>query len=89
MYLLSEKKSMEHRLSRIYGHLGAIRRMSDEKRDCEDILIQLLAVRAAVNNLGKMVLSDYMENYLPEDIIGGNEEEIKKLENALKMFILS
>ena len=83
------KKNVLNRFSRAYGHLGAIRRMAEEHRDCEEILIQLLAVRSALNNLGKSLLGEYLQKCTPEDIEEGNAEEIEKLKKAIDLFICS
>ena len=42
-------KSMVNRLARATGHLKSIRGMVEEGRDCSEVLIQLAAVRSAVN----------------------------------------
>lgn len=42
-------KAVLNRLSRAIGHLESIRRMVEEGRDCSEVLIQLSAVKAAIN----------------------------------------
>ena len=49
-------KAVLNRLSRAIGHLESIRRMVEEGRDCSEVLIQLSAVKAAINNTGKVRL---------------------------------
>lgn len=51
-------KSMVNRLARATGHLKSIRGMVEEGRDCSEVLIQLAAVRSAVNGAGKEVLHE-------------------------------
>ena len=51
-----EKKAVMNRLSKAIGHLEAVKRMVDQDADCSDVLIQLAAVRSAINNTGKVVL---------------------------------
>ena len=48
-------KSMVNRLARASGHLKSIRGMVEQGRDCSEVLIQLAAVRSAVNGAGKEV----------------------------------
>jgi len=38
-------RQIVNRLSRAEGHLAAVKRMVEERRDCADVLIQLAAVR--------------------------------------------
>ena len=49
-------KAVLNRLSRAIGHLESIRRMVEDGRDCSEVLIQLSAVKAAINNTGKVIL---------------------------------
>ena len=49
-------KAVINRLSRAIGHLESIRRMVEEGRDCSEVLIQLSAVKSAINNTGKVIL---------------------------------
>ena len=48
-----EKKKVMNRLSRAIGHLEAVKRMVERDEDCSEVLIQLAAVRSAINNTGK------------------------------------
>lgn len=47
-------KAVLNRLSRAIGHMESIKRMVEEGRDCTEVLIQLSAVKAAINNTGKL-----------------------------------
>ena len=55
---IDNKKKVIDRLSRAIGHLEAIRRMVEEDRNCTEVLVQISAVRTAVNNVGRMMLLD-------------------------------
>ena len=55
-------KAVLNRLSRAIGHLESIRRMVEDGRDCTEVLIQLSAVKAAINNTGKVILQDHIEH---------------------------
>ncbi len=59
-----QRKAIINRLSRIEGHIRSIRAMVEEGRDCSDILIQIAAVRSAINKTGKVVLEDHLESCL-------------------------
>ena len=43
-------KAVLNRLSRAIGHLESIRRMVEDGRDCSEVLVQLSAVKSAINN---------------------------------------
>ncbi|OGK64590.1 hypothetical protein A2209_03370 [Candidatus Roizmanbacteria bacterium RIFOXYA1_FULL_41_12] len=42
----------ELRVNRIIGQLNGIKKMLNSKRDCSAVLMQIGAIKAAVNNLG-------------------------------------
>ena len=50
------------RLRSIEGQVSGIRRMIEEERYCIDILIQVSAVRAALNSLGLTVLKRHLDH---------------------------
>lgn len=68
-----QTRAVVNRLSRIEGHIRSIKTMVEEGRDCADVLIQLSAVRSAIDKVGRVVLEDHLESclfhagILPED----------------------
>lgn len=83
----TETKRIINRISRATGHLESVKRMVEEGRDCSDILIQLAAVRSAINNIGKLILSDHMEHCIVDAIERGNHEALDKLNDAIDKFL--
>lgn len=59
-----QKKAIINRLARIEGHVRSIKNMVQEDRDCADVLIQISAVRSAMDRTGKVVLEDHLESCL-------------------------
>ena len=55
------EKTLVNRLKRIEGQVRGLQRMIEEGRDCESILIQLAAVRSAIEGVGALVLNNYMK----------------------------
>ena len=80
-------KSVVDRISRAIGHLEAVKRMVESGRDCSEVLIQLSAVKAAINNTGKIILQDHIEHCIVDAIEHGDKEAIKDLEKAIDKFI--
>ena len=52
------QKAVINRLARAIGHLEKVKRMVEEGYDCSDVLVQLAAVRSALDNTGKVILQD-------------------------------
>ncbi|NLP44008.1 MAG: metal-sensing transcriptional repressor [Peptococcaceae bacterium] len=81
------KKNVINRLARIIGHLEGIKRMVENDVDCSDILIQLSAVRSALNNTGKIILSDHINHCLLHAYEENDTEIIEKLNDAIGKFL--
>jgi len=82
------RKDIRNRLVRAEGHLKGVTKMIDEDKDCPDVLIQLAAVRAALDKVAKMVLVDHLESCVLEAASSGEaEEQVERLEEALSKYI--
>ncbi|WP_282199465.1 metal-sensing transcriptional repressor [Collibacillus ludicampi] len=76
------------RLSKIEGHIRGIKKMAEEGRSCDELLLQISAVKSAINNVGKLILEDYLEDCVVEGVRKQNDQEtVERLKNALKKFI--
>lgn len=80
-------KAVLNRLSRAIGHLESIKRMVEEGRDCSEVLIQLSAVKAAINNTGKIILEDHIEHCIVDAVEHGDREAIVELNKAIDRFV--
>lgn len=76
-----------NRLSRAIGHLEAVKRMVESEQDCSEVLIQLAAVKSAINNTGKIILKDHIEHCLIAAVEHGDRESIERLNQAIAQFI--
>ena len=80
-------KSVLKRMSRAIGHMESIKRMIEDGRDCAEVLIQLSAVKSAINNTGKIILQDHIEHCIVDAVEHGDKEAIKELEVAIDRFV--
>jgi CsoR family transcriptional regulator, copper-sensing transcriptional repressor len=53
------KKTLLNRVKRIEGQVKGIERMIEEEEFCGDILMQISAVRSALNKVGGIILENY------------------------------
>lgn len=82
-----DSDSMHKRIKRILGQLNAIDRMIDEDVPCEDILIQINAVKSAVHKVGQMVLEGHLSHCVKDGIEHGDAEKtIKEFAKAIEHF---
>lgn len=83
----AEKKTVTNRLARIIGHLESVKRMVENDYDCSDVIIQIAAVRSALNNCGKVIIKNHINHCIVEAVEQGDEETIEKLGDAIDRFI--
>jgi CsoR family transcriptional regulator, copper-sensing transcriptional repressor len=83
-----QRKNVINRLSRIEGHIRGVKQMAIDERDCPDILLQIAAIRKALDNTAKLILTDHMETCLVDAVHKGNEQEVlHDIKKALDNFI--
>ena len=82
-----QAQSYPYRLSRAIGHLESIRRMVEEGRDCSEVLIQLSAVKSAINNTGKVILQDHIQHCIVDAVKDGDMEALEELNKAIDRFM--
>ena len=80
-------KAVVNRLSRAIGHLESVKRMVEDGRDCSEVLVQIAAVRSAINNIGKVILQDHIQHCLVEAVENDDEKSLDDLCQAIDKFI--
>lgn len=76
------------RLARIAGHANSLKRLWEEERECDDVLTQIAAVRAALDQVGKAILEHHIEHCVEKAVkYGEAEEAIRDLKAALDRFV--
>lgn len=80
-------KAVINRMNRAIGHMEAVRNMIEDGRDCSEVLIQIAAVRSAINNIGKIILEDHINHCLVDAIETGDDQVLKDLNDAIDKFI--
>ena len=80
-------RAVVNRLARAIGHLERVKAMVEEGRDCSEVLIQLAAVRSAINNTGKVVLKDHLEHCIVDAMERQDRASIEELNRAIEQFV--
>lgn len=75
--------AISKRIKRAHGQLGAISRMIDEGRSCEDIVTQMSAVGKAINTAAITLISASLK----ECIENGNSDTAALTEKLQKLFL--
>lgn len=77
-----------NRLSRIEGHIRGIKSMVQESRPCPDVLVQIAAVRGALNRVARIILDEHLTECIGRAAEEGKiEVEIEELKAALDRFL--
>ncbi len=80
-------KAVVNRLSRAIGHLTAVRTMVVDGRDCAEVLIQLAAVRSAINGVCELILQDHIDHCIVDAIQTGDTEAVDNLNKAIRLLM--
>lgn len=80
-------KAVINRMNRAIGHMESVKTMIEDGRDCSEVLIQIAAVRSAINNIGKLILEDHISHCVVDAIETGDEQVLKDLNDAINKFI--
>lgn len=80
-------KAVLNRLSRAIGHLESVRNMVEDGRDCSEVLVQIAAVRSAINNIGKVILEDHIRHCIVDAVEEGDAAPIDDLCRAIAQFV--
>ena len=81
------QKAVANRLARAIGHLEKVKRMVEEGHDCSEVLVQLAAVRSAIDNTGKVILQDHMRHCMVDAVAAGDQDAIEDLCQAIDKFM--
>ena len=81
-----EKKLIISRLNRINGQISGITKMVENDAYCNDILIQLSAVKNSVKSLSTHVLENHLYMCVANDLENGDFDSIDELISLFKRF---
>lgn len=81
-----EKKKLESRINRISGQLNGIKKMIDEDRYCDDILIQLSAIDKSIKSLANTILDDHIHSCVIDNVQKGNAEVLDEIVDLFRRF---
>ena len=81
------QRAVVNRLARAIGHLEKVKRMVEAGYDCSEVLIQLAAVRSAIDNTGKVILQDHIRHCMVEAVAAGDEKAVEDLCTAIEKYM--
>jgi DNA-binding FrmR family transcriptional regulator len=81
------RKKAQNRVRRIAGQVEGIQRMIEQDRYCVDVLLQVAAVRGALDQLGKLILGAHVETCVA-DAFASNQRSARetKMRELMEVF---
>ncbi len=81
----AQTRAVINRLARAIGHLESVKHMVEDGRDCTEVLVQLAAVRSALNSTAKIILKDHIEHCIAG--VESGDRALEELNDAIDKFI--
>lgn len=84
----SQTTNFLKRLAKIKGHIDGIYKMVEGDRPCSEVIVQIVAVRAALNEVAKTILKDHASHCLVDAAQGSdNDPQLLSFRKALDLII--
>lgn len=80
------KKKQLNRMSKLIGHLNSVKTMMENDEDCSNVLMQLAAVKSALNGLGKDIINEHLTHCITHAIENKDVEAIESFKEAIKKY---
>ncbi|RDY29124.1 transcriptional regulator [Romboutsia weinsteinii] len=80
---VNDKEALIKRLKRIEGQVKGIQNMVEEERYCVDILVQISAIRSAINKVGTLILDNHVKGCVMSSIKNDDSEQAEETINEL------
>jgi DNA-binding FrmR family transcriptional regulator len=82
-----DSDNLHRRIKKISGQLAAVDRMIDEDVPCEDIMIQINAIKSAVQSVGQIILEGHIDHCVREGIQHGDADKtIAEFSEVIRQF---
>ena len=81
-----EKKKIISRLNRIGGQINGIGKMVENDAYCNDVLIQLSAVKNSIKSLSTYILENHLYTCVARDLENGDLDAIDEIVSLFKRF---
>ncbi len=75
------KKKIINRLRTIKGHIQGIEKMVEDDKGCDEVLVQIAAVKSSVHKVGLAIMEEHASTCFVED----DEMDKEKLEALIKL----
>ncbi|WP_026486139.1 metal-sensitive transcriptional regulator [Caldanaerobius polysaccharolyticus] len=82
------KKDIIFRLRTIKGHIDGIEKMVEEGKTCDEILLQIAAIKSSIEKVGYSILENHAKECLVDiEKQGVNVEKVNKVIQSVLKFV--
>lgn len=83
-----ESQKIQTRLKKIEGQVRGVQKMIDKQASCSEVLIQIAAIKSAVNKVGTIIFEKHAQECLNNSFDGYEQSEsVEELMKILTKFI--
>ena len=80
-------RAVINRLAKAIGHLEKVKKMVEDGEDCTDVLMQLAAVRSALNSTAQVIMKDHIEHCIVDAVNSNDLAAVEDLNRAIERFM--
>jgi DNA-binding FrmR family transcriptional regulator len=80
---------IKNRLKRMEGQIRGVLKMMEEGQECKDVVIQLSAVRSAIDRAIAVIVSTNLEHCIRQEIENGHHDNGKLIKEAVNLLVKS
>lgn len=81
------KKALTNRLARLEGHIRFLRGMVDQHRCADEVLLQVAAIKAAINQFSAALLDHELKACMNSCMEGDADERLDKVTKVLSTLL--
>lgn len=79
------KEDILNRMKKIEGQSKGIQKMIEEDKCCGDIMVQISAIRSAINRVGGLIMDRYIKDCLKESLKDNKSDE--RIEEVIETIV--
>ncbi|HPG92423.1 MAG TPA: metal-sensitive transcriptional regulator [Clostridia bacterium] len=81
------RNEIDNRLATIEGHIKGVRQMVADDKNCDDILLQLSALKGSIEKLSKMILIEHANTCVRKSVEQQNLDEYSHFVEVLSKYL--
>lgn len=83
------KKDVINRLRTIKGHISGIEKMIEEDKPCDEVLLQIGAIKASIHKVGLLIMEEHAKECLIniEEGESVSKDKVEKVLNTIVKYV--